>query len=373
MNKRIVALLLAIGIVSSSTVTVFADPSESQLNSQLQEQQSNINDSKKSLQELQSKREDIESNIELIDTDIEQMMRDISDTNKKIESTQLDIKAAQGEIKKAEDNMKAEKDLFDQRMRSMYINGFDGYLSIILESKGFSDFLSRVDDVKRIIDADKVTVAKLEAKKGEVQKKKDALDKQNEKLVALKADNESKLAKLKEDKDKQAKLIDSLKEQEKQYASEIAAEQKKIADTMALIKKIRESATNLSPSRGQTPYSTNGVVAFATNYLGVPYVWGGTSPNPGFDCSGFVQYVYRHFGISLPRVASSQATVGTTVDKSNLQPGDLVFFKKPGREIHHVGIYVGNDSYIHAPQTRDVVKISVLSSRSDFYIAKRVR
>ena len=102
------------------------------------------------------------------------------------------------------------------------------------------------------------------------------------------------------------------------------------------------------------------LVASAKKYLGVPYVWGGTSPK-GFDCSGLMQYVCRQNGISLPRVAASQRNAGKYVSRANLQPGDLVFFGKGGR-ITHVGMYVGNGNMIHAPQTGDVVKISSINS-----------
>lgn len=90
------------------------------------------------------------------------------------------------------------------------------------------------------------------------------------------------------------------------------------------------------------------IVKAAQQYLGVPYVYGGASPEVGFDCSGFVYYVFAKHGISLPRTADDQALVGTTVAKSDLRPGDLVFFSADGYEINHVGIYVGNDEFIHA-------------------------
>lgn len=117
------------------------------------------------------------------------------------------------------------------------------------------------------------------------------------------------------------------------------------------------------------------IVNEAQKYLGVPYVWGGTTPK-GFDCSGFVQYVYKQIGINIPRSTTEQIKVGNSVDKSNLQPGDLVFYigsngsrSNPG----HVGIYIGNGQMIHAPQTGDVVKISSTENeyRKNTYIGAR--
>ena len=99
------------------------------------------------------------------------------------------------------------------------------------------------------------------------------------------------------------------------------------------------------------------IVATAMKYLGVPYVWGGTSPY-GFDCSGLVQYVYAENGISIPRVTYSQQAAATPVSLSALQPGDLVFW---GYSAYHVGIYIGNGQYIHAPAPGQCVKIQSYS------------
>ncbi len=109
------------------------------------------------------------------------------------------------------------------------------------------------------------------------------------------------------------------------------------------------------------------IVNYAKKFIGTPYVWGGTSPS-GFDCSGFVQYVYRNAaGIELPRVDVDQMKVGTPVSRNNLQPGDLIS-PHPG----HIGIYIGGGNVIHSPKAGDVVKISTIESFGGFYAGARI-
>jgi cell wall-associated NlpC family hydrolase len=127
------------------------------------------------------------------------------------------------------------------------------------------------------------------------------------------------------------------------------------------------------PTAGPVPgerYSS--VVPIAMQYLGVPYVWGGASPS-GFDCSGLVMYVYAQVGVSLPHytVAQWDYPNAVSVSRDQLEPGDLVFFAGLG----HVGIYVGNGQFIHAPHTGDVVRIDSLSEgwyASEYDGAKRI-
>ena len=114
------------------------------------------------------------------------------------------------------------------------------------------------------------------------------------------------------------------------------------------------------------PASNSGKVSAVLNLayskLGSPYEWGASGPNT-FDCSGFTSYVFRNAaGVSIPRTSGSQYGVGTSVSKSNLMPGDLVFFSSSGGRITHVGIYVGGGNMIHSPQTGDVVKVSSINS-----------
>lgn len=120
--------------------------------------------------------------------------------------------------------------------------------------------------------------------------------------------------------------------------------------------------------------SADAIIATAKKYIGVPYLWAGSTPK-GFDCSGFVQYVFKAHGISLNRTCETQYQHGTYVSKSNLKPGDLVFFQNTYKAgISHVGIYIGDNRFIHASSSKGVV-ISDLSSSyyvSHYYGARRV-
>ena len=113
---------------------------------------------------------------------------------------------------------------------------------------------------------------------------------------------------------------------------------------------------------GQTGVNAQELLDFAYQYLGVKYKYGGDSPSEGFDCSGFTMFVFNNFGISLSHSATTQATEGTPIAKTDLIPGDLVFFKTGGTAIGHVGIYVGDNNFIHATVPGDVVKVESLGS-----------
>ena len=111
-------------------------------------------------------------------------------------------------------------------------------------------------------------------------------------------------------------------------------------------------------------------------FLGVAYRFGGTSPT-GFDCSGFMQFIFRKsFSVNLPRTSAEQANVGIPVSRNELRPGDMVFFRTSGNRISHVGMYVGNDRFIHAPRTGKRIEITSLNSQywgTRYATARRVK
>jgi cell wall-associated NlpC family hydrolase len=147
----------------------------------------------------------------------------------------------------------------------------------------------------------------------------------------------------------------------KQIAEQKAAEQ---ARTMALLMRQRSIAEGGIILGGNPPTSSKAAAAvyWAEKEIGKPYVWAAAGPD-SFDCSGLMVWAYAHVGISLNHYSGDQINEGARVSRSNLEPGDLVFFGSP---IHHVGMYVGGGDFIEAPYTGTDVRISKMSSRSDF-------
>jgi len=122
--------------------------------------------------------------------------------------------------------------------------------------------------------------------------------------------------------------------------------------------------------------NTSGIVEYAKTLLGTPYAYGGNTPS-GFDCSGFVQYVMSNSGVTMPRTSTDQYSIGDRVDKSQLMPGDLVYFKYSASSyrLNHVGIYVGGGNFIHSPVPGQTVKIDTLTTgyfSNYYYGATRV-
>lgn len=332
---------------------------------QIEEQKQYLQENKNKLEQAQDTRFEIEQNIESLDNQIEEIMNNIQENNEKISNIQEEIKSTEEQLKQSEEDMKKQEELFKERVKVMYINGVGGYLEVLLASESFSDFISRVELVKDIIEMDKKIISNLESKQEQLEKDKIELNEQKEELTALNIENNEKMDKLKAYKDEQSDLIKEAEEQEKLYSSTVAEEEAKLNQILEQLE--QQSRTTVSRG-GTSSVSSSSIVSYALTFLGTPYKWGGTTPS-GFDCSGFTQYVFKHFGINLSRTTYTQINDGYYVPKSELKPGDLVFYGSGSPT--HVGIYIGNGMYIHSPRTGDVIKVSSYD-RSDYITARRV-
>jgi cell wall-associated NlpC family hydrolase len=275
------------------------------------------------------------------------------------------------------------------RIRAMYKQPQDdSTLAILLGSHNLTEFLDSVETVNSVASQDNQVVGEIKKFKHDVTiraaflKKAQATQEQVvAQRAAVKQDIESGLAERQRLVESIKGEIDKLQAEEEARQARLAQEaqqrlQAELSAQKEAAAQAQQSGTDVVGASAVTPEGVSvapparfgGAVGVAMQYLGTPYVWGGSSPG-GFDCSGLVMYVYSQVGVYLPHNAAAQYNYGTPVSRDELQPGDLVFFDGLG----HVGIYIGGDQFIHAPHTGDVVKISSLNDGwySSSYVGAR--
>lgn len=353
MHKKIISVFVSLGVILSCTSSAFAAPLQEQYNSSLQQYQSAL----KGVQEIEDK-------ISAIDNEMGKINNDISSTNNKIAESKSKISQEQHKLAEAEQQMEAEQKIYDQRIKAMYMsNGNMQYFDVVLSSSSFSELIANVENVKNLIQYDNNIINNIDKQKQNIDKQKKSLEVDNSKLEKLQTENKSKLDALNAKKAEQNKLMASQKAEEDKHK----ADMQKIQSAMDAEKKKLQALTvpttpnnnSVNPSvHDHTSTSGLAIVKEASKYLGIKYVYGGTTP-AGFDCSGLVQYVYARFGISLPRTSEQQVGCGSPVT-GDLQPGDLLFFEPSSDGPGHVGIYAGDDTFIEAPHTGANVRVSPL-------------
>ncbi|HJU35869.1 MAG TPA: NlpC/P60 family protein [Gaiellaceae bacterium] len=249
-------------------------------------------------------------------------------------------------------------------------------LAVILGARSLDDLISRIETVNSVSRQDNELIKQVLAFQHQMVQRRTLLRRERVRQDRLVAARAAERDRIEGQRAAESRLYNSVRSQIQHM---IAAQQAAQAAAARAARVATQAAP--SPSSFHAPDPVSGsipgdryssVVGIAMQYLGVKYVWGGASPS-GFDCSGLVMYVYGQVGVSLPHYTVAQWNYGDSVSvpRSELEPGDLVFFAGLG----HVGIYVGNGQFIHAPHTGDVVRIDSLNEgwyRSEYYGAKRI-
>ena len=302
--------------------------------------------------------------IQAMDAQMEKAVEAYNAANVRLDQIKHDLEVNQARLQTAKKNLVKARAQVSARLVALYTSDEPDTLSIIFGSSSLGDLIERIDSANRIADEDARIAAEVKQYRNEVQTRQQALVKaqaDQEKVVAERAAQrasvQSQLA------ERQA-LYSSIRDQIAQLeAAERARQARLAAQARAAAKQQSAPAPAPAPapssssgSSAPPPATHSSVVSIALQYLGVPYVWGGASPS-GFDCSGLTMYAYAKVGVYLPHNAAMQYGMGTPVSRSQLAPGDLVFFSG----LSHVGMYIGGGRFVHAPHTGDVVKISSLS------------
>lgn len=376
MRKNFLIGIVTSCIVLSSSI-VYASPLSDEdkvILSQLKQQ----------LDDNYKKQNDIENEIMKIDNSLSILQNDIN-------NKQIEIDETQKELKDKEDELKEAENLLSNRLRGYYKSGCNSYdyVGLLLSSTSLSQFMYNVKVMSTMVKTDNDLVDKVTNLRDSVQEiydsKLDAMEelanKQSE-LNSNKSNLDNKVNELNSSK-QQILSVAGIKEDSLitplvnllQTSNEVS-ELSYIGSSLSSLKeasvsdeskvKINNALTELTTKlsvlvkAGEKPPQTdNPIILESYKYLGIPYLWGGTDPSKGLDCSGLTQLVYHNLGYDITRTTYTQVNQGVEipVDLAQMKAGDLIFFGDKTAP-HHVGLYIGDNMYIHAPHTGDVVKVS---------------
>lgn len=410
-RKRLSIVLIFILLISTADKVVYANP----LEDQLQQYNQSIEEDTALLSSYEAQEEELKLSIQELDSKIESALyekaaieEEIIIINNLIYQSTLKIEQYTKEISEKE----VKKNAF---VRNMYKFGGDlSYVEVVFKSDNIFDAAYNFYNYSTLVSASKKNIEELdklkkdliseqetlELNKSELEKANNEvqaivdemtlmMDEQQEKLyelnivqanLAYKIESEkaevANITALLEEQRIQAELERQRQEEARRQAEEEARRQ---AEEEARRQEELAQSQQSQPNRGSNDnydntyypvtnnYTAAEVVSYASQFQGVPYVWGGTSPS-GFDCSGLVQYCYAQFGYYLPRVSQDQQNFGTDISLSQLRTGDLVFW---GRPATHVAFYIDGGYILHAPYTGDVVRIKPINL-NNITSAKRI-
>ena len=341
--------------------------------------------------QISSKRAEAErvlAGIDAIDMELDRAVEAYNGATVQLETINRELAANETRLVTARANLAAAHKRVANRVLALYTSQEPDALAVLLGASSLGDLIERIDSVNRISRDDVRIAEEVTRFRNEVRTRQQRLvqaQAQQRRIVAQRAARRSAIeGQLAE----RQTLLASIKDEiSKLQAAEQARQETLAREARAQLRSTQTQTSEQqsspppsdptppapspspSPPPASPPPSTHGgVVGIALRYLGVPYRWGGASPS-GFDCSGFLMYVFAKVGVYLPHSSYMQFRLGRFVPRSALQPGDAVFFNGAS----HVGIYIGSGRFVHAPHTGDVVKISSLGDSwySSTYVGAR--
>lgn len=390
MRKKFTSLILILILALSTTYTAYAT-SVSDLQKQRQEKenekkgtQGQLDSLNDQINDLSGEKEDVEAQISGLTSQIAEIMASVSLLEDEIADTEEQIKQAQKDYDAAKEKEDAQYRAMKKRIQYLYEKGETSYIELLMAAKSWSDMLNKAEYVQEIYTYDRNMLDDYAATVKQVAALKESLEEQKSELQAAEYELEQEKASLQESLDEQKAIAADYDVQLAKAKQEAAAYKAKIKQQNAEIQKLAsaeqakkaeeeakrkaaEQKNNSSSqnSSGTAPPSAGGsktvppkmgsgtgsdIAQYACQFVGNPYVPGGTSLTNGADCSGFTQSVYRVYGYSLPRNSSSQRSAGREVSYEEAQPGDLICYAG------HVAIYLGNGRIVHASSVKTGIK-----------------
>lgn len=393
MNKRILCILLSCIMTVGSALSVSAETS-SDVKKQQEQTQEALNELNDRVDDISQQREAVSNEIQVLDTELVDILTSISICVDEIAAKEDQIAVVKEELEQAEEDAATQYENMKTRIRFMYEKGDNAYIAALLAADSWSDMLNKASYAEELYSYDRDlltqyedTITKVSDYKEELEiEEADLLTSKNElkeqqdyleNIIATKkqsvANFDDQLAKAtaqaatyKNQLEEQNKKIKELEAKEEKERREKEKEEEQ-GKTTEVVLAAGSNASNRADSSAVIESVTTcsegtalgrEAAAYGCQFIGNPYVFGGTSLTNGTDCSGFTQGVYAHFGIRIPRDSTSQRFCGTGVDYSQAQPGDLICYAG------HVALYIGNGQIVHASSERTGIKISPATYRT---------